>query len=334
MEKSKKHMRAQRSGPRQNSSLYSLRTIERTQQRLWVLACVLFVLVSLSLLTLDATSAAAERLISGATNRARLLIDQYGTALALLAIVSLACAYVYEKLLLVRNQNRELVQALDASATVLALRNHQLDTWDQLSHQLITNFNLPRLLDLIVETAAQVTASDCAAAIVSDRDTPHLRLGAIHHRGMQTELARRVAAKVIATGEPVEIARNSVPEEFDRPDLAWEDLIAIAATPLVSAGSIHGALIVGRLEPAEPYPQNIIEVLSSFANQASIALEKAHLYAETQSQLQRLARLLEELRFAQSRLGDSEAVSEPKEAMLAETDGTQVPPGVETAAPV
>jgi len=328
------HMRAQRSGRRQDSSLYSLRTIEKTQQRLWLLACVLFVLVSLSLLTLDATSAAAERLISGATNWARLLIDQYGTALALLAIVSLACVYIYQQLLVVRNQNRELVQALDSSATVLALRNHQLDTWDQLSHQLITNFNLPRLLDLIVETASQVTASDCAAVIVSDRDTPHLRLGAIHHRGMQTDLARRVAAKVIATGDSVEIARDSVPEEFDRPDLAWEDLIAIAATPLVAADSIHGALIVGRLEPAEPYPQNIIEVLSSFANQASIALEKAHLYAETQSQLQRLGRLLEELRLAQSRLGDSEPVTEPKEAMLAETDGTQARTGAETAAPL
>jgi len=329
-----KHMQVQRSGPGQNSSLYSLRTIESTQQRLWLLACVLFVLLCLSLLTLDATSAAAERLIFGATNWAHLLIDQYGTGLALLAIVSLACAYVYEKLLLARNQNRELVQALDASARVLALRNHQLDTWDQLSHQLITNFNLPRLLDLIVETASQVTASDCAAVIVSDRDTPHLRLGAIHHRGMQTDLARRVAAKVIATGDSLEIARDSVPEEFDRPDLAWEDLMAIAATPLVAADSIHGALIVGRLEPAEPYPQNIIEVLSSFANQASIALEKAHLYAETQLQLQRLARLLEELRLAQSRLGDSEPVSEPKKVMLAETDGTHVPSDVETAAPV
>ncbi len=332
--KKSKHMQAQRSGPRQDSSLYSLRTIERTQQRLWLLACVLFVLVSLSLLTLDATSAVAERLISGATNRAHLLIDRYGNALALLAIVSLTCVYIYQQLLLARNQNRELVRALDASARVLALRNHQLDTWDQLSHQLITNFNLPRLLDLIVETAAQVTASDCAAVIVSDRDTPHLRLRAIHHRGMQTDLARRVAAKVIATGESVEIARDSVPEEFDRPDLAWEDLIAIAATPLVAAGSIHGALIVGRLEPADPYPQNIIEVLASFASQASIALEKAHLYAETQSQLQRLGKLLEELRFAHSRLGDSEPVSEPKEAMLAETDGTQVPSDVETTTPV
>jgi len=333
MEQSK-YMRAQRSGHRQDGSLYSLRTIERTQQRLWLLACVLFLLVSLSLLTLDAASATAERIFSGATTRAQLLIDQYGTALALLAIVSLTCVYMYQQLLLVRNQNRALVQALDASARVLALRNHQLDTWDQLSHQLITNFNLPRLLDLIVETAAQVTASDSAAVIVSDGDTPHLRLGAIHHRGMQTELARRVAAKVIATGESIQIARDSVPDEFDMPDFAWEDLIAIAATPLVAAGSIHGALIVGRLVPANPYPHDIMNVLGSFANQASIALEKAHLYAETQSQLQRLEKLLDEIRLAHSRLRDPEPVSAPQEAMLDETDGAQVPSGAETAAPV
>jgi len=328
------HMRAQNAGERPNNSLHSLRMIEKTQQRLWVLACVIFLLVSLSLLTLDATSAAAERLISGATNRAHLLIDQYGTGLALLVILSLACVYICRQLLVVRNQNRDLVQELDASARVLALRNHQLDTWDQLSHQLITNFNLPRLLDLIVKTAAQVTASDSAAVIVSDGDTPHLRLGAIHHRGMQSELARRVAAKVIAAGESVELTRDSVPEEFDRPDLAWEDLVAMAATPLVAAGAIHGALIVGRLEPANPYPHDIMDVLGSFANQASIALEKAHLYAETQSQLQRLGKLLEELRLVQARLGDSDRVSRPEEAMLANTDGARVPSDTETAAPV
>jgi len=329
-----RHMPAQHVQARPTNGLHSLRTIEKTQQRLWALAFVLFLLVSLSLLTLDATSAVAEHLFSDVTHRARLLIDQYGTAASLLALVLLVCAYFHEKLLLVRNQNRELVRALDASAGILALRNHQLDTWDQLSHQLITNFNLPRLLELIVKTAAQVTDSDCAAVIVSDRDSPHLRVGAIHQRGMQTELARRVAAKVIATGEPIELRGDSLPEEFDRPDLAWEDLIALAATPLAAANAIHGCLVVGRLRPAETYPQNIIEVLGSFANQASIALEKAHLYAETQSQLQRLGKLLEELRFAQRRLGDSNRVSGPEEAMLAETDGTRVESVRKTIAPV
>ena len=283
-------------------TLDSLRAIERYHQRLWFLALLLLMLVSISLFTLEATSSAAERFISGVTSTARAVIDEYGTAVALLVIVLAACAYFYEKLLFVRNQNRELVQALESNARALALRNHQLDTWDRLSHQLITQFNLPRLLQLIVATAAEVTESECAAVVVAEQDSPHLRLAAIHGRGMQTELARHVAAKVIATGESIAFGMGSAPEEFDRPDLAAEDLVALAATPLAAA-TTGGSLLVGRLNPGEPYRENIVSLLNSFASQASIALEKAHLYAENQRQLQRLGSLLEELREAHYRLG-------------------------------
>ena len=293
------------------SGLDSLSRIEKTEARLWMLALLLFLLVTLSLLTLDATSSLAERILVGVTSTAHNLLDRYGVSTALAAIVLLVCAYFVEKLLMVRNQNRELVRALEANAHLLSLRNHQLDTWDQLSHQLITNFNLPRLLELITSTAAEVTESSCAAVILSERDTPHLRLSAVFGRGLHTELARRVAAKVIATGEPLHCRRGAVPEEFDRPDLPLEGLVSLAATPLIATDAIKGSLLVGRLEPADPFPNTIIQVLASYGNQASIALEKAHLYAESQRQLQRLGRLLEELHSAQDRLTASDGITDP-----------------------
>ncbi len=320
--KEQQNMPAQRVACRPNRGLDSLSTIEKTQQNLWALALVLFLLVTLSLLAIDLTSAAAERLIFSTTNGGRLPLAHFGAALTLLISVVLICGYFYGKLLEVRNQNRELVRALDASAGMLALRSHQLSTWDRLSHQLITNFNLPRLLELIARTAAGVTDSDCAAIIVSDRDSPHLRLAAIHHGGLQTDLARRVAAKVIATGEPVEISPDSVPGEFDRPDLAWETLIALAAAPLAAADTIKGSLLVGRVEPGEPFPENLMEILGSFANQASLALEQAHLYAESQRQLETLRKLLQELRLAQSRLEDSSSVRGSDDPIVPDTETT------------
>ncbi len=294
-----------------SSGLESLNKIEKTEARLWTLALLLFVLVSLSLLTLEATSSVAERILLGISSTAHNLLERYGLSAALLAIVLLVCAYFIEKLLMIRQQNRELVGALEANAHLLALRNHQLDTWDQLSHQLITNFNLPRLLELIASTAAEVTESSCAAVIISERDTPHLRLAAVFGRGLHTEFARRVAAKVIATGEPIYCCQGSVPGEFDRPDLPLEGLSSLAATPLIATDAIKGSLLVGRLEPSDPYPGTIIQVLASFGNQASIALEKAYLYAESQRQLQRLGRLLEELHTTRDRLAVSDNLAEP-----------------------
>jgi hypothetical protein len=288
--------------PKSTSSMDSLSRIERTQQRLWALALILFLLVSASLLMIDAASSAAERLLYGVASLARLLTNNYAAALAFVVTVGLVCAYFWEKLVMVRNQNRQLVRALDANARILALRNSQLDTWDQLSHQLTLNVNLPRLLDLVAKTAAQVTESDCAAVSVVEPGSPHLRLAAIFQRGMQTELARRVAANVIATGQPVHLTPHTVPPELDRPDLAWDEVAALAASPLVVSGAVSGCLLVGRLAPADPYPASVMQVLGSFARQASIALEKAHLYAENQRQLDRLNRLLDDLHSAQTQL--------------------------------
>jgi len=284
------------------SSIDSLQRIERTEQRLWLLALALFLLLAASVLALDATAATVERVITGMTLRVKNLLDDYATSGALLCIVLLVCAYVYEKLVMVRRENRELMRALDSSARSLALRNQQLDTWNQVSHRLITNFNLPRLLELIVRTAAKVTESDCALVMLAQGSEGHLRLAAIHQSGLQTELARRVAARVIETGEHVCLRPEALPEDLDRPDLAWEDLVSLAGAPLVAANAIRGALLVGRLHPHEAFSDRILEGLGSFASQASIALEKAHLYGQSQRQLDRLAKLLDDLRSTQHQL--------------------------------
>jgi hypothetical protein len=302
----------------------SLTRIERTNQRLWALALILFLLVSASLLMIDAASSVAERLVYGVANTARLLLDHYAVAVAFVVTFGLVCAYFWEKLVMIRNQNRELVRALDANARMLALRNSQLDTWDHLSHQLTTNVNLPRLLDLIVKTAAEVTESDCAAVSIVEPGSPHLRLAAIFQTGMQTELARRVAANVIATGRPVHLTPDRVPLELDRPDLCWEGVAALAASPLVVSEAVSGCLLVGRLAPAYPYPASVMKVLGSFARQASIALEKAHLYAENQRQLERLNRLLDELRSAQSQFARQD--DPPAGDISAELAATQTTP--------
>jgi signal transduction histidine kinase len=308
--------------------------IERAQQRLWLLALLLFLLLAAGLFLLDAISVVEER---AAVYLRPVLIGRlrdYGPSAALLVIATLTCIYFYEKLVSVRTANRELVKQLETSARTLAQRNQQLATWSQLSHSLITNFNLPRLLDLIVHTAAEVAQADCGAVILAERGARHLRLAAIHERGLQIELAERVAALVVETKRPLSLLPESPPPELDRPDLPWEDLASLAAEPLVTAEQVVGALLVGRVKPHEPFSTEVRETLESFANQASVALEKAHLYAENQRQLDRLEKLLDDLHVAQAQLseagraagqgvlpgGVSYVVNQPLAAILALSD--------------
>lgn len=284
------------------TALDRLHGIERAEQRLWVLALLIFLLLAISLFLLDASSTAAQFFISGVTRRFVEIVSSAETSLALMLVVLLICAYFYEKLGQLRRENRELISALDSSAVTLSEQHRQLETWAQLSHTLITNFNLPRLLDLIVRTAADVTRSDCAAVMLVEPGSRSMRLAAIRERGLQNELARRVAARVIESGHPLYLQPAALPEEFDRPELAWGGLTGLAAAPLVTGGQRVGALLVGRLQPREPFSESVIQTLRSFANQASIALEKAELYAENQRQLDRLGKLLEELRQTQAQI--------------------------------
>ena len=236
-------------------------------------------------------------------------LREHAPAAALLIIAWLVCAYFYEKLVALRAQNRGLVLALEENARILAQRNQQLSTWSSLSHSLITNLNLPRLLDLIVRTAAEVTESDCAAALLWEKQSRHLRLAAIHQRGLQIELAEKVAAAVIQSGQPLVVCRETAPPEFSRPDLPWEDLVCVASEPLVTRDQVVGALLVGRVRPRACFGDEVMQVLDSFAGQASIALEKADLYAENQRQLDRLGKLLDDLSIAQQQLLDSERIA-------------------------
>ncbi len=292
-----------------DGSLERLGRIERAEKRLWFLALGLFLLLAISLFLVETTTIIEEHIRSGWTSHAVGILKDYGLSGGLLIFAWLICAYFYENLVGVRRQNRDLVRALESAARVLANRNQQLDTWAQLSHALITNFNLPRLLELIARTAAEVTESDCAAVILAERGARHLRLAAIHERGLQIELAERVAAIVIRNGRPICVSPDAPPEEIDRPDLPWDDLVSLSAEPLVSAEKTVGALLVGRLKPRETFPAHVLDSLDSFANQASIALEKAHLYAENQKQLDRLGKLLDDLHATQAQLTEAEKIA-------------------------
>lgn len=132
-----------------DGSLERLGRIERAEKRLWFLALGLFLLLAISLFLVETTTIIEEHIRSGWTSHAVGILKDYGLSGGLLIFAWLICAYFYENLVGVRRQNRDLVRALESAARVLANRNQQLDTWAQLSHALITNFNLPRLLELI-----------------------------------------------------------------------------------------------------------------------------------------------------------------------------------------
>ncbi len=99
----------------------------------------------------------------------------------------------------------------------------------------------------------------------------------------------------IRTKTPV-VAENlrNYPPQIWRTELIKRGILSVAIVPLVLKQEVKGLLLT---YPAEPYAfdGDKINLLTSFANQAAIALENSMLYEETKWQADKLRALYEDL---------------------------------------
>jgi GAF domain-containing protein len=86
------------------------------------------------------------------------------------------------------------------------------------------------------------------------------------------------------------------------------DYRALLAVPMLRGGEVIGVIAVTRKEPGE-FPNKLIELLQTFADQAVIAIQNADLFNEAQTRTRELSASLDELRTAQDRLVQTEKLA-------------------------
>ena len=80
-----------------------------------------------------------------------------------------------------------------------------------------------------------------------------------------------------------------------------EGICAIVAAPMLKENKLLGAIVLTRRE-ARPFTEGQINLLTTFANQAAIALDNVHLFQELKDRTQELARYNEEIKTANEKL--------------------------------
>jgi len=182
-----------------------------------------------------------------------------------------------------------------ADAPVLATAEDQLRQNEYFAalHEtalgLISRLDIEDLLKAIVTRAGQLTGTSHGLIYLVDPEPNEIEakvgVGAFSHFiGLRLGQGEGLAGRVWQTGEPL-----TVPD-YD----AWSDRSAripyaqvrgLAGVPLKSGSQVVGVMVLGFVEPGRAFGQKELDLLSQFAQLASLALDNARLYTSAQHAL-------------------------------------------------
>jgi two-component system NtrC family sensor kinase len=222
----------------------------------------------------------------------------------------------------------ELVETF-ADQAVIAIENVRLfdevqartrDLTDSLQQQTATAdvlkiisrsaFDLPTVLDALIETAARMADAE-QGSITREIDGAFFRAASYGYSSALSDFIRNtpvqmdrssIAGRALAERRIVQIPDiRADPEYTFLPALDSGDFRTALGIPMLREGVLIGALALTRKE-VRPFTDKQIELATTFADQAAIAIENVRLFKSVEARTRELAKSLDDLRTTQDRL--------------------------------
>ena len=171
-------------------------------------------------------------------------------------------------------------------------------------------FDLPTVLDALIETATRMSDAD-QGAITREIDGAFFRAANYGYSTALSDFIRNtpvqmdrssIAGRALVEGRIVQIADvKADPDYTFSPGLDSGDFRTALGVPMLREGVPIGVLSLTRRD-VRPFTEKQIELASTFADQAAIAIENVRLFESVETRTRELAASLEDLRATQDRL--------------------------------
>ena len=187
---------------------------------------------------------------------------------------------------------------------LIADRMKEQSTLLETSTAVVSSLDLQTVLERILDQASRLLDVRMSAIIALDEEAGVFRIRA--SRGLSGQFAEQltiqptepssVTMRALHSREPIQVSDTETDPSYkpQRPRARAEGYRAILAVPLNTQYAPPTALLVFHPNPHE-FSHNEIQLLSNFANQATMALENAVLYERSDMRLQEQTRRLEAL---------------------------------------
>jgi signal transduction histidine kinase/CheY-like chemotaxis protein len=186
-----------------------------------------------------------------------------------------------------------LISELESRSDELGRKVTQLEAIGAVSQAESFSLNVTEVLNTIITQAVQLSRTDGGSIYEFDEDAREFRIEAVFGTSPETHDAlrrTRIGLDDTFLGSAAKLRRpQELPDIHDVPldpylsvlaEGGWRSLVAV---PMLREGRIVGAMVVRR-HAAGPFPQEIPDLLGTFASQSALALINAKLYRRLERQ--------------------------------------------------